>query len=80
MLKGLNINVKRLRREITADRKGAEIARTLGIHRVYLYRKLHENVGMSLNDLNKICKVYGRSATEFIDEIDLEDIDLNYAA
>ena len=75
MRKGLKINIERLKREITADRMGAEIARRLGINRTYLYKKLHQTIGMSLDDLNKICKAYDRDATEFVDEIDLGDLE-----
>ena len=75
MIIGLKINVERLRREIVADRKGAEIARKLGINPSYLYRKLGGDVSMSLGDLNKICFLYGRDATEFVDEIDLGDLE-----
>ena len=74
MITGLKINVERLRREIVADRKGAEIARQLGINPSYLYRKLGGDVSMSLDDLNKICFLYGRDATEFVDKIRLEEI------
>jgi transcriptional regulator with XRE-family HTH domain len=59
---------------------GAEIARQLGINRVYLYRKLGGKVGMSLGDLNKICHIYGRDATEFVDEIDLDEAEKENAA
>jgi transcriptional regulator with XRE-family HTH domain len=76
MRKGLKINVERLRREVVADRKGATIARQLGMNRIYLYRKLGGDVGMSLDDLNQICKVYGRESTEFVDEIDLDQVEL----
>ena len=72
MPKGLTINVERLRRGIVADRKGAEIARHLGIKPTYLYKKLGGAVGLSLKDLNNICREYGRDATEFVDEVDLE--------
>lgn len=76
MLKGIEIDVEHLRREIVADRMGATIARKLGIARTYLYRKLSGKIAMTPKDLNRICKVYGRSATEFVKEIDLEDVDL----
>lgn len=72
MTKGLKINVERLRREIVADRLGAIIARELGILPSYLYRKLGGKVGLSLDDLNNICRIYGRDATEFVDEVDLD--------
>ncbi|MCH8290737.1 helix-turn-helix domain-containing protein [Candidatus Poribacteria bacterium] len=80
MLKGFVINAERLRREIVADRKGATIAKELGIDRTYLYRKLGGKIRMTLDDLNRICKVYGRSATEFVDEIDLDQLDLEGTA
>jgi len=80
VLKGVVIDVERLRREIVADRMGATIARELGIARSYLYRKLSGGVAMSLKDLNRICRIYGRSATEFLKEIDLADADLERKA
>jgi transcriptional regulator with XRE-family HTH domain len=72
MLKGVVIDIKKLRREMAADRKGAEIARRLGMNRTYLQKKLSGTVAMTLEDLNNICREYGRSATEFIKEVDLE--------
>ena len=71
----MRVSRSRLKREITADRMGAEIARRIGINRTYLYKKLHQTIGMSLDDLNKICKAYDRDATEFVDEIDLGDLE-----
>jgi transcriptional regulator with XRE-family HTH domain len=71
MTKGLTINTEKLRSEMANDRVGARIAREIGVRPSYLYRKLGGEIAMSLDDLNQICKLYGRDSIEFIAEIEL---------
>lgn len=72
MVKGLEIDVDKLRREVTGRRVGAKIADELGISRFYLYRKLSGKIAFGLRDLNRVCGKLGIDASEFVCEVEID--------
>ena len=74
-MKGIAIDKDKLRERLAGKRVGSKTAAEIGITPPSLYRKLSGALLLTLEDVNRICKVQGWDTKEFLREIEESEIE-----